>query len=144
MCIRDSVNGANNATANQTYLVVAQVGVNSAGSVDQVNYWVNPSDLSSVSALTNGPSLASGSLSTYSYQGAASGTGDFTRLNYAAYDWNGARTYFDEQRLGTTLDSIAPGPQTVPEPASLALTVFGGGLVALGALWRRNRRSSRA
>jgi hypothetical protein len=138
------VNGANNATANRTFLVVAQVNINVNGTaVDQVNYWVNPADLNSVGDL-NSTSLASGSLNTFSFQGAASGTGDFTRLNYAAYDWTAAVTNFDEARLGTTLDSIAPaGAAAVPEPASIALSALGGGLVALGTLGRRRRSGRR-
>jgi len=130
------VSGAGGATTNQTYLVVMQVSINYSGSLDQVNYWVNPADLNSVGDLSN--SLVSGSLnSTFAYQG----TGDFARLNYVSNDWNGATTFFDEQRLGTTLDSIAP-LASVPEPASLVLTVLGGGMAFAGSLWRA-RRSSR-
>ena len=132
------VNGANNATANQTYLVVAEVNVNYNGSLDQVNYWVNPTDLSSMSGLGNSTTIK-GALDTYSFQGAASGNGDFARLNYAAYDYNGA-AFFDEARLGTSLDSIAP-LVAVPEPASLVLSSLGGGLFGLGML--RRRRSAR-
>jgi hypothetical protein len=130
------VSGAGGATTNQTYLVVMEVNINYSGSLDQVNYWVNPPDLNSVGDLSGAP--VSGSLNTtLSYQG----TGDFARLNYASNDWNGATTFFDEQRLGTTLDSIAP-PPAVPEPASLVLTVLGGGMAFAGSLWRA-RRSSR-
>jgi hypothetical protein len=131
------VNGANNATAGQTYLVVAQVNINSNGSMDQVNYWVNPTDLNSVSDLNN-TSIAQGSLNTFAFQGAATGTGDFTRLNYAALNWDGDAT-FDEARLGTTLASIAPS--SVPEPSSMIL-LGAGSLAALAV--RSRRRASRA
>ncbi len=134
------VSGAGGATTNQTYLVVMEVNINYSGSLDQVNYWVNPPDLNSVGDL-NSTSLVSGSLnSTLAYQGAASGNGDFTRLNYASNDWNGATTFFDEQRLGTTLDSIAPSTSAVPEPTSIALTALGVGIVLVGSR-RRVRRS---
>jgi hypothetical protein len=129
------VNGAGNSTAGQTYLVVAQVNINSSGSTDQVNYWVNPADLNSVADL-NSTSLASGTLNTFSYQGASTGVGDFTRLNYSALNWNGDAT-FDEQRLGTTLASIAP--TAVPEPSSMIL--LGAGSIA--ALAVRSRRRAR-
>jgi hypothetical protein len=129
------VNGANNATAGQTYLVVAEVNVNFSGAMDQVNYWVNPADLNSVADLNN-TSIASGTLNTFSYQGQVGSTNDFTRLNYSALNWNGAAT-FDEQRLGTTLASIAP--TAVPEPSSMIL--LGAGSIA--ALAVRSRRRSR-
>jgi PEP-CTERM motif len=129
------VNGANNATAGNTYLVVAEVNVNSSNPLDHVNYWVNPTDLSSQAALTS-TALASGSLDTLAFQGAATGTGDFTRLNYAAFNWDGDAT-FDEARLGTTLASIAPS--SVPEPSSMIL--LGAGSIA--ALAVRSRRRAR-
>jgi hypothetical protein len=126
------VNGANNATAGNTYLVVAQVNINYNGSLDRVSYWVNPTDLSSQAALTS-TALASGSFDTLAYQGAAVGTGDFTRLNYTEQGWAGD-AFFDEARLGTSLASIAP--TAVPEPSSVIL--LGAGSIA--ALVVRSRR----
>jgi hypothetical protein len=127
---------------NQSYLVVAQINVNpGGGSQDTVNYWVNPADLNSVADL-NATSLAQGSFNTYSFQGSATGVGDFTRLNYDAVNWDG-QSYFDQAALGTTLASIAPTLSgSVPEPASIAMTALGCGFFALGSYWR-NRRSSR-
>jgi PEP-CTERM motif len=134
------VNGTNNALAGQTFLVVAEVSVNSNGSMDQVNWWVNPADLNSTSDLNN-TSLAKGTLSTFAYQGASTGDGDFTRLTYASMDYTG-NAFFDEARLGTSLASIAPTPSAVPEPSSVILTLMGGGLVGLVKL-RRSRRPVR-
>jgi PEP-CTERM motif len=124
------VNGANNATAGNTYLVVAAVNINSNGSLDHVSYWVNPTDLSSQTALTN-TALTSGGFDTLAFQGAAVGNGDFTRLNYAEQGWAGD-AFFDEARLGTTLASIGP----VPEPTSMVLL----GVGSLAALVVRSRR----
>jgi hypothetical protein len=130
------VNGANNSTAGQTYLVVAEVNINAiGGSTDVVNYWVNPADLNSVADM-NATSIATGTLNTFAFQGAATGTGDFNRLNYYTENWNGDAT-FDEQRLGTTLASIAP--TAVPEPSSMIL--LGAGSIA--ALAVRSRRRAR-
>jgi hypothetical protein len=133
------VNGANNATAGNTYLVVAEVNVNSSNPLDHVNYWVNPTDLSSQTALTN-TALASGSLDTLAFQGQTTNPvgNDFTRLNYAALNWDGDAT-FDEARLGTTLASIAPS--SLPEPSSMIL-LGAGSLAALAV--RSRRRASRA
>jgi hypothetical protein len=133
------VNGANNATAGNTYLVVAEVNVNSSNPLDHVNYWVNPTDLSSQTALTN-TALASGSLDTLAFQGQTTNPvgNDFTRLNYAAFNWDGDAT-FDEARLGTTLASIAPS--SVPEPSSMIL--LGAGSIAALAV-RSRRRTLRA
>jgi hypothetical protein len=128
------VNGANNATAGNTYLVVAEVNLNSSGSTDHVTYWVNPTDLSSQTALTN-TALSTGGVDTLAFQG---GTSDFNRLNYAETDWDGDAA-FDEARLGTTLASIAPS--TVPEPTSMVLLGVGS-LTAL--VIRSRRRTSRA
>jgi hypothetical protein len=135
------LNGANNALAGQTFLVVAQININVSGpnnSHDQVNYWVNPTSLASLSDL-NATSLTSGTIDTLAFQGAATGNGDFTRLNYDSLNWDGAAT-FDEARLGTTLASIAPA--AVPEPSGLVLTALGGGLIVVGTL-RRRRRAGR-
>jgi PEP-CTERM motif len=125
------VNGVNNATAGNTYLVVAQITVNSGLTPDVVNYWVNPTDLSSQTALSN-TALASGSINTLSFQG----VGDFARLNYAETAWDGD-AFFDEARLGTSLASIGPAP--VPEPSSVILLGLGS-LVALGIQSRRRSR----
>ncbi len=123
-----------NAVAGQTYLIVAEVNVNGMSPIDPVTYWVNPTDLSSVGGL-NGSTSIQGTVNTYSFQGSSTGNGDFTRLNYAAYDYTGD-AFFDEARLGTTLASIAPAATVVPEPTSLVLTALGG-LSALGAFRRR-------
>jgi PEP-CTERM motif len=126
------VNGANNATAGQTYLVVAEVNINVSGTPnDQVTYWVNPTDLNSVADM-NATAIATNTLNTFAFQG----TGDFTRLTYSAQNWDGDAT-FDEQRLGTTLASIAP--VAVPEPSSMIL--LGAGSIA--ALAVRSRRRAR-
>jgi hypothetical protein len=130
------VNGANNATAGNTYLVVAQVNINYSGSLDRVSYWVNPTDMSSQAALTS-TALASGSFDTLAYQGGSS-TVDFTRLNYTEQGWAGD-AYFDEARLGTTLASIAP--TAVPEPSSVIL--LGAGSIA-ALVVRSRRRALRA
>jgi hypothetical protein len=125
------VNGTNNSTAGITYLVVASVTINSGTTPDVINYWVNPTDLSSQAALTS-TALTSGSINTLSFQGAA----DFVRLNYAETGWDG-NAGFDEARLGTTLASIAP--TAVPEPSSVIL--LGAGSIA--ALVVRSRRRAR-
>jgi PEP-CTERM motif len=130
------VNGANNATAGNTYLVVAEVNINSNGSLDHVSYWVNPTDLSSQAALTS-TSLTSGSLDTLAFQGSSNTSGDFNRLNYVEQGWAGD-AYFDEQRLGTTLASIAP--TAVPEPSSVIL--LGAGSI-VGLVVRSRRRALR-
>jgi hypothetical protein len=129
------VNGANNATADTTYLVVAKITINSGLTSDTVNYWINPTDLSSQAALTS-TALTTGTLNTLSYQGGS--TGDFTRLNYVETNWDGG-AFFDEARLGTTLASIAPAP--VPEPSSVIL--LGAGSI-VGLVVRSRRRALRA
>jgi hypothetical protein len=125
------VNGANNATAGQTYLVVAAVNVNYSGSLDHVTYWVNPTDLSSQAALTS-TALTTGGFDTLAFQN----VGDFARLNYAEQGWDGD-AFYDEARLGTTLASIGP----VPEPSSMVL--LGAGSIAALSV-RSRRRALRA
>jgi hypothetical protein len=121
------VDGTNNATAGQTYLVVAAVNLNYSGSLDKVTYWVNPTDLSSQTALTN-TALTTGSVDTLAFQG---GLNDFIRLNYAEQGWDGD-AFYDEARLGTTLASIGP----VPEPSSMVL-LGAGSIAALSVRYRR-------
>ncbi len=126
-----------NAVNNQVYLVVAQMNVNPGGSLDSVTYWVNPTDFTSTSSLTS-TSIASASFNTYSFAGSTTTAGnDFYRMNYTAQNWNG-QSYFDQVELGTSLSSIAPAT-SVPEPASIAMTVLGCGSFAVGAFLRRRR-----
>jgi hypothetical protein len=131
-----------NSLAGQTYLVVAEMNVNPGGSsLDSVTYWVDPTDFTSTTSLTS-TAIASATFSTYSFAGSTTTNGnDFYRLNYAENDWDG-QAYFDQVELGTSLASITPLTNAVPEPASIAMTALGLGGFAMASYLRR-RRSAR-
>jgi hypothetical protein len=116
------INASTTNIDNTTLLVVAQINVNVSGITDNVNWWVNPTDFTSVATL-NSTAFVTGSLTG----NLLSASTDFTRLNYISRNWN-QNAFFDEPRLGTTLANTFPVPvaTVAPEPASLALLALGG------------------
>ncbi len=127
------VDGATTNTA-QTFAIVAELNGNDKGSIDSVNWWVNPTNLGSVDAMTRS-SLVSGSLDTYAFQS----TADFQRLTYTSRNFNGNAS-FDGARLATSLDALVGTPAAVPEPGSLVLLALG---LASGAVLANRRRPPR-
>jgi hypothetical protein len=111
------LDGATTNTFGTTYHVVMKLDVNvGGGSGDQLTWWLNPADGSSEAAL-NATSAATGTAASF----ALAVPGDFVRLNYTAFQWNGS-AFFDEPRLASSLAGLA----LVPEPASLSLLALGG------------------
>ena len=121
---------------NTTYLVVAQVDVNTNGANDTVTYYVNPTDF------TSNATLASTSLITGSFQAnILSASSDIQRLTYFSRDFNSG-AFFDEARLGAGGTGISPAAAlglniaTAPEPGSLLLVLLGG-ITSVGIRKRR-------
>jgi len=129
------LNGLTTNTGNTSFLVLMKVDVNvNGGSVDRVNWWVNPTDLSAESTLA--PSAAaSGAFDSFALQGGS----DFARLNYSAQNWNG-NVFLDEPRLGTTLQSVS-GAAAIPEPGTMGL-LLGGVMLGGGMVARRRRKTA--
>jgi hypothetical protein len=122
------IDAANQNIDNTTLLVVAQININVSGTTDDVTWWVNPTDFTSVASLT-ATALATGTFSGNPVTNA----GSFARLNYASRNWN-TNVFFDDPRLGTTLSGTFPVASVAPEPGSLTLLALGG------AFFLRRRR----
>jgi hypothetical protein len=121
--------------ANTTYTIIARLDGNvNGGSIDNLTYWVNPTNTSSQAAMTATSLVtnAGSALATYAFQN----TNDFFRITYSAQSWGGETrsANFGDPTLGTTLADVVPA--AVPEPASVALTAIG----MVGALGRAIRR----
>jgi hypothetical protein len=117
------------AAANTTYSIIAKLDVNvNNGSVDNLTYWLNPTNTSSEAALDLSSSVSNfaNPLATFALQDSAG----FMRLTYSAQSWNGdARSAsFGDPTLGLTLADVVPA--AVPEPSSMAMIAIGmvGGL----------------
>ncbi len=108
---------------NRTMHVMFRLDVNvGGGSVDEVTYWVNPTDISS-EAQASATSEATGLVNTF----AMDTNSRIDRKWVVVNDY--ARTFFwDETRLGTTFGAVAPEPTTL-------------GLLAIGGLAVLRRRS---
>ncbi|MCA9252105.1 MAG: PEP-CTERM sorting domain-containing protein [Phycisphaerales bacterium] len=100
---------------NRTMHVMFRLDVNvGGGSVDEVTYWINPSDISSEAQAT-ATAEATGMVNTF----AMDQNNRIDRAYALTNDW--ARTFFwDETRLGTTFGDV------VPEPATLGFIALGG------------------
>jgi hypothetical protein len=136
------VDGTKTNTANTTFAIIAQINVNvNGGSTDVVNYWVNPTDLTSINGL-NSTAAYSGTANTFAVQGNTSNgvEQDFTRLTYASYNWNGGAT-FDDAQISTSLDTLGTFVAPTPEPASALM--LGLGLIPAFLRLRRSARLSR-
>ncbi len=124
------VDGQATTTFSKTYLVIAKLNVNASGT-DLLSYWVNPTDLTSDTQMSN-TALISGSVTTNNI----SSSTDLSRLEFAETNFDGTVT-FDEPRLATTLaDLVAPTP--VPEPGMVGMILAGATLFT----FRRKRSGS--
>jgi hypothetical protein len=129
------------AAANKTYSIIAKLDVNgtggTGGSVDNLTYWLNPTNTSSEAAMDASTSVTNfaNPLATFAFQIPA----DFFRLTYSAQSWNGdgGSASFGDPTLGLTLADVVPAV-AVPEPSSIAMMAMGmvGGL---GLAVRRRR-----
>lgn len=93
---------------------------------DKIDYWVNPSDLTSDVAMTNS-SIATGTITGFQLGNAS----DMNRLTVNTFGYDRS-FFFDESRLGYDLASVTG---VVPEPTSLAL----GSLALLAIVGKRRR-----
>jgi hypothetical protein len=124
------IDGQAISTFSTTYLVVAKLTVNASG-VDLLNYWVDPTNLTS-DAQMNNTALVAGSVPT----NCISTSTDLARLEFAESNFDGTVS-FDEPRLATTLADLTV-PTPVPEPCTTLLAVLIGGAFSL----RRGRTSN--
>lgn len=93
---------------------------------DRIDYWLNPSNLTSETAMTNS-SLASGSIAGFQLGSAA----DMNRLTVNTFGYDRS-FFFDESRLGYDLASVTG---VVPEPSSMALAALA--IVSLAEMRRK-------
>jgi hypothetical protein len=116
------VDGQATTTFSKTYLVIIKLAVNASGT-DLMSYWVNPTDLTSETQMSN-TALISGSVTTNNISSSA----DLSRLEFAESNFDGPVT-FDEPRIATTLpDLLAATP--VPEPTTCMMFFATAGLLA--------------
>ncbi|MEQ8769732.1 MAG: PEP-CTERM sorting domain-containing protein [Phycisphaerales bacterium] len=101
---------------NTTYHVIYKLVVNASGGTDQVDYWVNPADLSNEGSLTSS-AAASGSVGTFSMDTNTRIDRSFVVTN----NWS-ASYFWDETRFGYDLDSVTG----VPAPGAIAMLGLGG------------------
>lgn len=110
-----------------------EFGANSPDSAlgnDALTYWVGDAsiDLTDEESAT-ATALATGTLASFGLNT----TSDLTRAIFAQRGYEASTAFFDENRYGTTFDSVTPA--LIPEPASLSLLGLGG----LVLLRRRNK-----
>jgi hypothetical protein len=122
------VDGEGNSTNEVTYFVVAKVSVNTSGSNDTLQYWVNPTSLSSDSAMSSS-ALVTNTITVNTIGSSA----DLTKLMLAEQSYN-ATIDFDEPRIATNLADLAAATPT-PEPSTVGLVL----LTAAGLLGRRRK-----
>jgi hypothetical protein len=122
------VDGEGNSTNEVTYFVVAKVSVNTSGSNDTLQYWVNPTSLSSDSAMSSS-ALVTNTITVNTITSSA----DLTKLMLAEQSYN-ATIDFDEPRIATNLADLAAATPT-PEPSTVGLVL----LTAAGLLGRRRK-----
>ncbi len=129
------LNTSQTSLDNNTYALIFKVESAFAGGVaDRLSYWVNPTSFTNEASLTSS-SLAKGVLTDTNI---LSGSTDFQRLTYVSHNYNSS-AFFDEQRFGTTLASVAPGASvTVPEAGSVSLLLVGG-LSLMGVVLRKRK-----
>lgn len=103
--------------ADTTYHVIFKLDINvGGGSIDEVNWWVNPSDLSNEGTLTSS-ATSTGSVDTFAMNTAS----DMSQFHVLTSSW--ARSLFwDETRLGYDLNSVTG----IPAPASAGILAIGG------------------
>lgn len=101
-------------TQGITYNVVYKAEVNAAGSVDNITWYLNPTDF------TDDLTLASSSAATGLFASFAYGDADLDRLNYTSFQWNG-NAFFDEPTIAAT-----PSALVIPEPATAGLLAVAG------------------
>ncbi len=103
---------AGDAVDNLTHHVVMKLTYTGG---DKIDWWLNPSNLTSETAMTNS-SESSGSIDGFQLGGAS----DMNRLTVNTFGYDRS-FFFDESRLGYDLISVTG---VVPEPTSLALAAF--------------------
>lgn len=116
---------AGDTVDNTTFHVVMKLTYTGG---DMIEWWVNPTDLSSDAAMTSN-SLASGVIPGFQLGSAA----DMNRLTVNTFGYDRS-FFFDESRLGYDLASVVG----IPEPATVALLGLAFGLAGVS----RSRRVS--
>ena len=90
------------AAFNTTYLIVAKLDIDvGGGATDVVDYWVNPTDLSSESSMTSS-ALTTGSIDTF----AMDQNDRIDRFHVISDTWSSS-FFWDEPRFGYDLSSVA-------------------------------------
>jgi hypothetical protein len=123
------VDGEGNSTDEVTYFVVAKVQVNTSGSNDTLQYWVNPTSLSSDSAMSSS-ALVTNTITVNTIGSSA----DLSKLMLAEQSYATTAIDFDEPRIATNLADLAAATPT-PEPSTVGLVL----LTAAGLLGRRRK-----
>lgn len=98
----------------------------SGGTLHQVDFWLNPTDLSNIGA-------AHGSI--FNLASASPELIGFESITFQSGSTGSTGSAFDELRIGTTLADVTPYT-AVPEPASIAFFL---GFTALGIIIMRHR-----
>jgi hypothetical protein len=112
---------------NQTHLLVAKIDVNTSGTLDNISWWLDPSQAGDENNLNNSTSRKG------SFTGDVLSAGsDFATLGYGTFHYRGTG-FFDEARLST--DVLGLNFASIPEPSSLAL------VPVVGMMMGRRRRA---
>lgn len=99
------------AAFNTTYLIVAKLDINvGGGATDIVDYWVNPTDLTSDAAMTSS-ALSNGSIDTF----AMDQNDRIDRFHVISDTWSSS-FFWDEPRFGYDLSSVAGALPVTDDP----------------------------
>jgi len=124
------VDGEGNSTYETNYFVVAKLQVNTSGSNDTLEYWVNPTSIASDSAMSSS-ALVTNTITVNTIGSSA----DLSKLMLAEQSY-AATIDFDEPRIATNLTDLAAATPT-PEPSTVGLVLLAAGLLGRHRKWHR-------